>query len=238
MESGPVDEKTLQVMPIRLGCDVGLLEGLTRLLDESERERLDNYRLPHLRTRFLEAHAALRLLLARRLSVAPERLRFEYGQHGKPALASHRDCGLSFAHSGDMAVLAAGWRCEMGVDVEAPRDIRERDGIVRRYFAPREQMAYFATPAAERPATFLRGWTRKEAYLKARGEGLVTSLDRFEVSLGAEGSPTLIPIESSEEWQIASLALPYEYTGALVYQGQRRTICVNRIVSLEQLIGI
>ena len=167
------------VYPIVLGFGGTLPPRLLSLLDEFERSRFERYQLRVVKDRFLEGHACMRLLLARLLAVSPDSIRYSYNRFGKPFLASHPYCKISVAHSGQMMLLAAANNCDLGIDIEAIDNRTDRDAIVKRFFTHQEQLDYASNPEPDRPAAFLRAWTRKEAYLKARGDGLTIALNSF-----------------------------------------------------------
>ena len=142
--------------------------------------------------RFVVAHAALRGLLGHYLQRPPASLAFTYGHRDKPALATPHDAlTFNLSHSGELAAVAVGWRRWIGVDVELERPLPDLDDLAARSFAPAERRVLAALPEAERHPAFFRCWTRKEAFIKALGEGLCHPLDRFDVSL-APGEPARI----------------------------------------------
>lgn len=141
--------------------------------------------------RFVVARGRLRELLAARLITCPEKIEFSYGKHGKPALAPqflHRGLHFNVAHCGDLAVYAFSQEGEVGVDVEAVRSLPDADDIAARFFSTREKEAYRALDPCHKRVGFFNCWTRKEAFLKALGDGLYHPLDSFDVSL-APGQP-------------------------------------------------
>jgi 4'-phosphopantetheinyl transferase len=111
---------------------------------------------------------------------------------------------------------------ELGVDVEVQRAIEDRDAIAAMYFSAAETQALAAQPAHERDAAFLRCWTRKEAYLKARGEGLSLPLDKFEVSLAASDRAAFLHCEwdrhETQRWMLEHLQPMAGYVGALAIE--------------------
>jgi 4'-phosphopantetheinyl transferase len=136
------------------------------------------------RQRFVAGRALLRTILGSYLNFAPERLRFAYGPRGKPKLVGCGDGTLRFnlSHSQGFALIAVAWRGEIGVDIECIRPLRDLEELAERYFSPRENASFRTVPASQQPEAFFNCWTRKEAYLKARGDGLAQPLDAFDVS--------------------------------------------------------
>jgi 4'-phosphopantetheinyl transferase len=176
--------------------DVGpeAVRALATLLSDAERQRASRFVFDRDRRRFIVARARLRRLLSARLDVQPESVEFVYRAHGKPALArrfADSDLRFNVSHSDDVVVYAFALGREIGIDVEAIRVIRDADDIAAQFFSSRENDAYLALDPRNKPIGFFNCWTRKEAFIKALGDGLDYPLDRFDVSL-APGEPAKI----------------------------------------------
>jgi 4'-phosphopantetheinyl transferase len=159
------------------------------LLSADERRRADDFALETPRRRFVIARAALRTVVGRYIDLPRQAVELHVDDHGKPRLAeNHNRFNLHFnvAHSGDVALIAATTRCEVGVDVEQLRSVRHAEQIAQRYFHPQEWCSIIAAPPAERDANFLRCWTAKEALFKAVGTGITGSLAEFCVPFDCE----------------------------------------------------
>jgi len=164
------------------------------LLSDRERERAGRFAFDPDRNRFIVARALLRQLLAARLGVRPEAVELASGARGKPALAGRfatSDLRFNVSHCKDVAVYALSSGREVGVDVEAVRTLPDADDVAARWFSPREYATYRALEPGDRALGFFQCWTRKEAFIKALGDGLFHPLDRFDVSL-APGEPAQI----------------------------------------------
>lgn len=191
-------------------------------LAPDELARATRFVFPADRERFVAARGALRQVLARYVGCAPRQVQFGYGQHGKPTLRGPGAAvGLTFnlSHTRDRALCAVARGRAVGVDVEAIRPEVAIDAIARTTFSPAERARLAALPPAERLAAFFACWTRKEAYLKARGDGLTYPLDRFDVSLGPGEAPALLgsregPAEV-RRWELRALDLGERYAAAL-----------------------
>ena len=165
---------------------------------------------------------AIEVVVAR-LAEAEQELR--YGAHGKPELAGRfARSGLRFnvSHCDDVAVYAFSCGPEVGIDVEAIRALPDAEAIARRFFSRRENAAYLALDQRDRPLGFFQCWTRKEAFIKALGEGLSHPLDSFDVSL-APGEPAeLLRIEpvpgDDRAWRLESFSPAPGYVGAVVVE--------------------
>lgn len=166
--------------------DVPPASSLEALLDDGERGRACRFRGDDLRRRFVAAHAALRLILARYRGARPQDLRFTVGPKGKPHLSdstsSRRRVEFNLAHSCALALVALARGRAVGIDIERVADDLEHDALADRYFTPREREALRRHPAPARRALFFTFWTRKEAVIKALGQGLSIPLDSFDVS--------------------------------------------------------
>lgn len=208
------------------------VEQLSTLLSQDEAARAARFHFERDRRRYIVGRGLLRTILGQYLKVAPAHLQFRYGPHGKPALESgalsspgrgvSKDAGLHFnlAHSNEIALYGLARDHELGVDVEYIRPIPDLEQIVERFFAVQERDTLRTLPPEARPAAFYNGWTRKEAYLKALGDGLARPLDGFTVSL-APGEPARLlevaghPPEAAR-WFMHAPALMTGYIGAVV----------------------
>jgi 4'-phosphopantetheinyl transferase len=191
------------------------------LLSDAERERASRFAFDRDRRRFIVARARLRQLLAARLGVGPEAVELRYGAHGKPALAgrfAHSDLRFNVSHCDDVAVYALSSGCEVGIDVEAVRMMGDADDLAARFFSRRENEAYQALDPCDRPLGFFHCWTRKEAFIKALGDGLSHPLDGFDVSL-APGEPArVLRVENTPGdagWSLQSLSPAPGYVAAV-----------------------
>ena len=190
---------------------------LTRIISVEEAQRAERFIFERDRARFIVAHAALRGILARYTGQDATALVFGVAEKGKPYLAEHPRVRFNLSHSGSFAMVAVALDREVGVDIECVRPERSTDGIAARFFAPAEVQELDGTPEAFRVAAFFACWSRKEAYIKARGEGLGIALDSFVVSLGEKAD--LLAAEDRERWSMCALQAPAGYAAALVVEG-------------------
>jgi 4'-phosphopantetheinyl transferase len=216
-------EESIDVWCAALELPEAELARLEATLAPEERARAARFVFERDRSRFVAARGLLRQILAAYVGTPPEALRFRYSARGKPALEVG-EAGLEFnlAHSGGLALYAVAWRRPVGVDVERLREDIDVEGIAGRFFSPREAAALRAMPQAERLPAFFRCWTRKEALLKAWGEGLPFGLDRFSVSLDSPQAAIVeTPLDAREaaEWRLWPLEPAPGYVGALAVRG-------------------
>ena len=187
-------DDAIEVALTRLDVGPEAVRVSAALLSDAERQRASRFALDRDRRRFTVARARLRQLLAARLGVQPESVELVYGERGKPALARRcpaSDLRFNITHCGEVAAYAFAPGREIGIDVEAVRVIRDADDIAARLFSRRENEAYLALDPCDKPLGFFNCWTRKEAFIKALGDGLYHPLDSFDVSL-APGEPARI----------------------------------------------
>lgn len=225
LRSACAGDEVVAVWTVHLAQPPAVVARGGSLLSPDEQARAARFHFDRDREHFIVARAALRLILGECLGAEPATLRFSYSSAGKPSLApgSGRALAFNLSHSHELALVAVTGGRTVGVDVEHARDLPELADIARRFFSPREAAALLARPAAEQPADFLRCWTRKEAYLKARGEGIVAGLDRFDVSFLPGEAPALLrtlddPGEAAR-WTLLDLAPAPGYAAAVAVRG-------------------
>jgi 4'-phosphopantetheinyl transferase len=205
----PVDE--LHVWRASLDAETEVSEMLHRVLAADERERARRFRFERDRSRYVAGRGLLRVLLGRYVGCNPGDIRFTYGQHGKPRL-DRNGPWFNVSHSGPLALFAFSSSVEVGVDVELDDADFSRDLIAERFFSPAEVKVLRSLPDSLQPRAFLSGWTRKEAFIKARGDGLSLPLDSFDVTL-APGQPVAIlrtagSGDEPTEWSLMDLSDP------------------------------
>jgi 4'-phosphopantetheinyl transferase len=164
------------------------LARLAATLSRGEHERAARFAFPVHGRRYVAAHGWLRLVLAAHLDQAPADLELTGVAGEKPRLAGHTDLRFNLSHSEDVAVIAVARDHELGVDVERLRPLDDLEALAAATLSPAEAVAWAALPEPLRLPAFLETWTRKEAFLKAVGEGLARPLDSFDVTV-APGDP-------------------------------------------------
>lgn len=175
--------------------DTALHAAYRKVLSEEERLQEKRFHFERDQRRYLVTRALVRLTLSRYAGIAPENLRFTANRHGRPEIANPevqaRHLSFNVSHTHSLIVLAVTSRRHLGVDVE---NIAARKGpleLASRFFAPQEVASIRALPAHEQSHRFFEYWTLKESYLKARGMGLSTPLDRFAIRLTDRGEVTI-----------------------------------------------
>jgi len=206
--------------------EAGLLGRLERTLSGDEINRARRFVFPRDCGRFIAARGILRDILARYCDADPDSVRFQYGSTGKPSLA--RDSGpldlrFNVSHSHGLALVAVTRAREIGVDVELVRPAVARERIAERFFSPSEAAVLRSLPEDRQATSFFQFWTRKEAYIKARGEGLAIPLDSFDVTIAHGELTRVIEIRDASveagAWTIADIDPGPGFEGAVASEG-------------------
>jgi 4'-phosphopantetheinyl transferase len=198
-------------------------------LSADERERAARFCNDRLKTGYALSRGVLRALLGRYLAIEPDQVRFGYGVRGKPRIEFPESAvEFNLSHSGTRAVYAFAVGCELGVDIELVRCTGDYAGIVRRYFSPEECEEWQGLDLSQRDDAFFQCWTRKEAYIKALGDGLAKPLDSFRVSLRPSVRAELLydsadPAAASR-WSILAFHPADGYAGALAVPERGRQV--------------
>ena len=198
-------------------------------LTPDERDRSARFRFGRDRQHFIVAHGVLRDLLGRYLETDAGRIRYVYNTCGKPRLAPELGSRITFnlSHSAGLALVAITADANVGVDLEYVRPQSDHAEIARRFFSRVEVEHLMALPNDLYAEAFFSCWTRKEAYLKACGEGLATPLDSFSVPLtidpsqtAAEFRPAATSIVRAKRWSFHTLRPASGYLGSLAIEGR------------------
>ncbi len=197
-----------------------------RVLSDDEKIDAARFHFQTDREHFIISHGMLRKVLSQYLDVEPIGLKFSYGVYRKPVLEGTPDgCSLCFnmSHSHDIALFALAWNSRIGVDVEYVHFIPDAEVIAKRFFAPQENIAFSAVPPNKKLEAFYNCWTRKEAFLKAMGDGLSRRLDSFTVSLVPEEPARLLSVEGepleTSRWHLSAFKPAHQYVGAFAVEG-------------------
>ncbi|HEY0100012.1 MAG TPA: 4'-phosphopantetheinyl transferase superfamily protein [Pyrinomonadaceae bacterium] len=216
----------VHVWRAELNPDGSVLGELAEALSPDERLRASKFHFQRDRDHFVAARGRLREILSRYAGTAAGRLRFSYDKYGKPSLVGEAGGGalrFNVSHSNGVALYAVTVGHEVGVDVEFVREDFASLEIAERFFSRREVAALLALAPGQRASAFFDCWTRKEAYIKARGEGLSHPLHLFTVSLAPGQPAALLYTEDDEQeaarWSLVELFPGAGYRGALAVEG-------------------
>jgi 4'-phosphopantetheinyl transferase len=175
--------RIIHVWPVLNEAPSSVAERFQPYLSPDEKGRAARFRFEHLRNSFVVTHGVLRILLGRYLHISPAGILFKYGSKGKPRIAGSAGIDFNMSHSDGLAVFAFTAGCEVGVDVERIRPLPDMQSIADRFFCSEEAAELMSLAANQREHGFYLCWSRKEAYIKAIGDGLSAPLDSFRVTL-------------------------------------------------------
>jgi 4'-phosphopantetheinyl transferase len=220
------DEPRVDLWHFRLDVPEEELELSRALLSEDEVARSSRFVRPRDRDRFAVARGRLRMILGAELGVRAASVAFRYGLRGKPDLAAPFDRGglrFSLSHSADRALVAITRHRSIGCDLEAVRDVRSGQDLARRIFAPQEFGVLEGLEGEAWRRAFFRCWTLKEAWLKARGDGLTFPTRRFAVAI-APGEPArLLRVDgepdAASRWSLREARAPEGFLAAIAVEG-------------------
>lgn len=202
------------------------VQHLKEVLSREELATASRFRFERDRRRWIAAHAILRLLLAHYIDADPAAFRFGTNAYGKPFLAFPAPSPpfeFNLSHTGDLVLYAFASAAQVGIDIEYQQEGLDYEALARVSFSQREQVTLHALPQQSKCAAFFSCWTRKEAYMKARGLGLSLPSAFFDVSLAPGESAALLDSREDphevERWSMLELFPGPGYTGALVLEG-------------------
>ncbi len=219
------------------------LDSFEKLLSDEEIKRAQRLQIQKARDHFVVGRGFLRLILAEYLDTEPYRLDFHYNQYGKPVLAKEfNGSGVTFnlSHSHNRALYGVAVGRTIGVDIEKMRSGMNYLKIAARFFSKNETEVLQSLPEDQHKHGFFNCWTRKEAYLKAMGQGLFSPLRQFDVSLAPGEKAELqghdLGPEEITRWFIQDLDFDPDYKAAFVIESQhisfvekKSNACVERL---------
>jgi len=234
--------RLVHIWPVRIEPSNAMTEQLESILAPDEKARAARFRFEHLRHSFILAHGALRVLLGCYLDVPPASIQFQYGPKGKPSLGAPAHVNFNASHSGGLVVFAFTRGCELGVDVEQIRPLPDMQDIAARFFCPEEAEELMSLPTDLRKQAFFLCWTRKEAYVKAIGDGLSVALDSFQVTL-RPGEPANFvhlarDVNAAKAWALHDLQLNSNYAAAVAYCDMQRPLHVLPPIGPADLLAL
>jgi 4'-phosphopantetheinyl transferase len=206
------------------------LDYYASLLSREEKARATKYVFRRDQVHFVLCRGILRELLGGYLSVPGKSVEISIAPGGKPLLphgTQNGDLRFNLSHSHGLAIFAFTNRQDVGVDTELIREDIDAEEIAQRYFSNEERAEFNGLTSAERARGFFLCWTRKEAYLKARGDGLIkVPLDSFSVSLSPD-APARLSSADADRWSLHSLEISKGWAAALVVQGTPARIVIR-----------
>lgn len=231
----PLVEGCVQVWSAPLDVSDADVECLERNLSPDEHIRGSRWRVESHARRFVVARGILRRLLGAYTDADPSAVQLSADTRGKPALSDGGASAVEFnvSHSGDLALYAFTIGSPVGVDVEELRELRDMHALAARVFSERERDAFERLAPAEQPQAFLSTWTRKEAFVKARGTGIAAQLDGFDVSVGRGEPARLLRVAEdaapAARWTLAHLEPARGFVGAVAVEWPHARFVCRRV---------
>jgi 4'-phosphopantetheinyl transferase len=216
-----------------------IVSAFHRTLSEDERSRAARFKFEKDRVHYVVARGMLRRLLGYYLGTPPDRLRFRYSEFDKPALAEEFQASrlrFNLSHSGGRALLGFTLGREIGIDIEQIRPDFATEDIAERFFSGCEVEQLRSLPKELQAEAFFNCWTRKEAFIKAIGEGLSCPLNQFDVTL-TPGEParllaTRVAGQPASAWSLRSLNVGPAYRAAIVVQGADWSLSLHHVTEI------
>jgi 4'-phosphopantetheinyl transferase len=215
----PLEPSEVHLWRADLDQPSSVLAQLSESLSETETARARRFVFAKDSDRYSVAQGILRQILGRYLQLPARDIQFTIGLRGKPALRDDPSLCFNMAHSNNLVIYAISRNRQLGVDVENQRREFAKQDIVQHYFSEAERSEFLSLPADLQLPAFYLAWTRKEAYIKARGEGLYADLKSFDVSLTPEKVFTLRS-EDAARWGLYSFCPQPDFVAALVVEGK------------------
>jgi 4'-phosphopantetheinyl transferase len=202
------------------------IQELSRIISTAERMRAERFHFERDSRKYAIGFGILRTILGHYVGIEPKELRFIHGRGGKPMLDgvfANRYIHFNMSHSEGLALYGFTRDHEIGVDIEFVRDIPEMDDIAEQFFSKKENKVFRSLPERKKKEAFFSCWTRKEAFIKAIGDGLYHPLDNFDVGLKPGESAKLIRMggdsKSASRWLIQDLKPGPGFIAAFAVEG-------------------
>ena len=210
-------------------------------LDSRDRERAARFRFSEDRARFVLGRGLLRNCLGHYLQQTPETIELATADRGRPILPHDETVQFSISHTHDLVAVALTADARVGIDLECVQPHWDLPELAKRIFSEEDLQTFQALPGHEAPAAFFRAWTRKEAYLKARGEGIAEGLRQISVSLGPEETGSVKDARdksAAQTWRLFALPVPADYMGSLACDNVDKQLECNFVhLNKSEIVG-
>jgi 4'-phosphopantetheinyl transferase len=196
-------------------------------LTPGERERAARFHFAEDRARFILGRGLLRKSLSPHLEQAPETIQFSLTDRDRPTLPDNETLQFSLSHSHDLVAVALTSHARIGIDVEWMQNKSDLTELAKRILSEADFQAFQALPENEKVVAFFRIWTRKEAFLKATGEGITEALQQISVTFGPEIVSTVVDHRAQAEaglWTLFTLPVPSDYMGSVACDNAKKEV--------------
>lgn len=204
----PLTDDAIHIWKVFLDIDDESVTQLSKNLSRNEKDKAQRFSFKRDTVRYIAGRARLRSILGFYTGVPSKDIVFEYNKYGKPFLSRHvhANClNFNVSHSHNLALFAIGHQKEIGIDVEKIQSQGATLDIARRYFSSHELNALLHAPLERKTTMFYNCWTRKEAYIKAKGQGLSIPLDSFAMDLTPSHAALLFSKHFPDDKKIFSI---------------------------------
>jgi 4'-phosphopantetheinyl transferase len=240
---GELSVRDIDVWTVQLSLPDIVVDRCFVILSPDEKARAERFVFEHHRRAYVLSRGILRALLSHYVSLPSADLQFSYKSKGKPYLLEFADqIGFNCSHSDGMALYAITRCCDLGVDIEKIRPLQDMEQIAQCFFCPEELCELLSLTPAEREVAFFRCWSRKEAYIKAVGDGLSIPLNAFCVTLTPGDPAGFVQIGNdrklASEWTLHELPAIPGYAAAIAYHDTPRPICWKPVVTVTEVLTL
>jgi len=234
--------RDIHVWPVQLVAPDTVVERCFVLLSSDERARAERFVFEHHRCAYVLSRGILRALLGRYISLQPADIHFSYGSKGKPHLCEFASqIRFNCSRSDGMALYAMTRHCDVGIDIEKIRPLQGMEQIALNFFCPEETRELLSLTPAERQEAFFRCWSRKEAYIKAVGDGLSIPLDGFRVTLTPGCPVEFVHLGDdralANEWALHDFTAIDDYAAAIAYHEAPRPIRAAPVMTVPEVLA-
>lgn len=220
-----ITDSEIHIYRIKISDNVSSAEDFKSILSDDELLKAGRYKFENLRMNYIISRSMLRIILSGYLQISPSEIHFNYTNKGKPFL-SETNLKFNLSHSNDYTVYAFNRKEEIGVDLEFLREVPDAGRISKNYFSAEEIKELNEVDKENLYRAFLNCWTRKEAFIKAKGDGLSFPLENFSVSLKPETTPELLWVKNEDKnnWSLYDLNIDDDYVSCLAVQSVKKEI--------------
>jgi 4'-phosphopantetheinyl transferase len=235
--------RDIHVWTVQLPAPDYVVKRCLAMLSPDERARAERFVFEHHRRAYVLSRGVLRALLGRYISLQPAAIQFSYGSKGKPHLSEFASrIRFNCSHSAGVALYAMAGQCDLGIDIEKIRPLEGMEQIAQRFFCPEEVRELLSLAPAERESAFFRCWSRKEAYVKAVGDGLSIPLDGFRVTLFPGGPVEFVHLSNdralANEWALHDLTAVAGYAAAIAYHEAPRPLRSAPVMTVSEVLAL
>lgn len=221
-----ISNREVHIWRTFIDIDSPIIKTYLPVLSIDELEKANRFYFPNDRNRFITVRSVLRRIIGNYTGKHPRELKFDFNQYGKPFLSqnsSKSTIKFNISHSHEVALIAVTQDFDIGVDVEYMHTNFDFEGIVEKFFSVNEKNVWRSLPSYHKVEAFFNCWTRKEAFIKAKGKGLSLPLNEFDVSF-KPGEPALLLNTAWDrkevgDWSVEEIKPANGYVGALAVKG-------------------